>query len=144
MRLIRLAHQRGLTLAIFQNRRYDSDFLTVKKILESGVLGRVVSFESRFDRFRNELRPNTWKEVATPGSGALYDLGSHLIDQAIVLFGLPDAIYADLGTQRANASIVDYFNLNLYYEGLQVSLKASMLVKVQLPRFAVLGDQGSL
>lgn len=141
--LIQLAGEKQKVLSVYQNRRWDSDFLTVKKVLESGKLGRIVEFESHFDRFRNFIRPDTWKEDGSTGTGLLYDLGSHLIDQAQVLFGLPDAVTAFMNVQRDNSSIVDNFELILHYNNLKVTIKSSMLVKEPLPKYIVLGVNGS-
>jgi len=141
--LLELAKQQNKVLTVYQSRRWDSDFKTVKKVLDSKLLGNLVTYEAHYDRFRNEIRPNTWKEEALPGSGLLYDLGSHLIDQALLLFGLPQEITADIGTQRQHSKIVDYFDLRLHYEGLKVTLKAGMLVREPGQHFVLHGDQGS-
>ena len=141
--LIALAMEQNKILTVYHTRRWDSDFITLQKLIQSELLGRLVEFESRYDRFRNYLRPGAWREEDLPGSGILYDLGSHLIDQALVLFGLPDAINADLRIQRKEARANDNFELILHYPNLKVTLKAGMLVKETLPRFILLGDQGS-
>ncbi|MBF9253752.1 oxidoreductase [Pontibacter sp. 172403-2] len=141
--LLDLAKQQNKVLTVYQSRRWDSDFKTVKKVVDSGLLGNLVTYEAHYDRFRNEIRPNTWKEEALPGSGLLYDLGSHLIDQALLLFGLPREITAEIGTQRQHSKIVDNFDLRLHYEGLKVTLKAGMLVREAGPHFILHGDQGS-
>lgn len=109
----------------------------------SGLLGEVSELESRYDRFRNYLKPGAWREENIPGSGILYDLGSHLIDQAITLFGLPDAITADIRSQRAGSEVDDNFELILHYTNLKVSLKSGMLVREPLQRFILLGNDGS-
>jgi scyllo-inositol 2-dehydrogenase (NADP+) len=140
--LIELARKQGQLLSPFQNRRWDGDFLTVRKILNEGLLGRLVEYESHFDRFRN--RPQgTWKDTEGPGSGILFDLGSHLIDQAQVLFGLPQMVTADLRTQKDSSRITDNFELILHYDKLKVTLKASMLVREPGPRFILHGTFGS-
>lgn len=141
-RLIRLAQEKGVMLSVFQNRRWDGDFLTVKKVIKSGMLGRIAEYESHFDRFRNSNKGN-WREAAGPGSGMLYDLGPHLLDQALDLFGLPEAVTADLRLQRECAETVDYFEVILHYPGLKVTLKVGMLVKIPLPRFILQGENGS-
>ncbi len=140
--LIEIAQTHNKILTVHQNRRWDSDFLTVRKILNSKLLGRLVEAEIHFDRFRNTLRENTWKEVDTDGTGILFDLGSHLIDQAQTLFGLPTAITADIRRQRNESKIADNFELILHYEGLKVTLKGGMLVREPLPRYILLGEQG--
>lgn len=141
--LLELARRQNRILTVYQNRRWDSDFKTVKKVLDSKLLGNLVTYEAHFDRFRNEIKPDTWKEENKPGSGILYDLGAHLIDQALHLFGLPQAITADTGIQRRHSEIIDNFDLRLHYAGLKVTLKAGMLVREQGPHFILHGDQGS-
>ena len=141
--LIKVANSKGLLLSVYQSRRFDGDFATVKKIIQNGLLGDLAEMESRYDRFRNELRPGAWREEDGPGTGILYDLGSHLIDQALDLFGLPSAITADLRMQRKSAKAVDNFELLLHYPNLKVSLKAGMLVREPLPRFILFGTNGS-
>lgn len=141
--LIRLSDKQKRVLSVFQNRRWDGDFLTVKKILDSGYLGRLVEFESHFDRFRNYQKPNAWREENLPGSGILYDLGPHLIDQALVLFGPPQAITADIRYQRDSSQTDDQFEVILHYPNLKVTLKAGMLVREPLPRFILHGTDGA-
>src|SRR5690606_26415094 len=121
----------------------NSDYLTVKKVIESQRLGRLVSFEARYDRFRNTLKENAWREENLPGSGNLYDLGAHHIDQSLQLFGMPEAINADLRKQRTGAQAVDDFELILHYPRLKVSLKGAMLVKEPSPRYALYGVDGA-
>jgi scyllo-inositol 2-dehydrogenase (NADP+) len=140
--LIALARTEDRLLSVFQNRRWDNDFLTVKRCLAAGLLGQVSTYISRFDRFRPAPKGG-WKEEALPGSGILYDLGSHLIDQALHLFGLPSTIMADVGTQRPEVAADDYVHLVLGYGALRVILHAGMVVRVPGPRFEVHGDRGS-
>lgn len=141
--LIQLAKEKELILAVHHNRRWDSDFLTVKKLLQEKKLGSIAEYESHFDRFRTEIKSGWKEEKENPGSGILYDLGSHLIDQALVLFGLPKAIFADIRIQRDGATVPDNFELLLYYSGLKVTLKAGMLVKEKGPTFIIHGTKGS-
>jgi predicted dehydrogenase len=141
--LAELARERGLVLSVHHNRRWDGDFLTVRKLLDAGLLGRLVEFESRFDRFRNQPRPGAWREEEGPGAGLLYDLGSHLIDQALRLFGRPRAVTADVRTQREFARADDSFEVRLEYDGLKVTLGAGMLVRGDSPRFVLRGTRGS-
>jgi scyllo-inositol 2-dehydrogenase (NADP+) len=141
--LIREAQSRKLVLSVYHSRRFDSDFHTLRKLISNGLLGEIVELESRYDRFRNFLRPGAWREEDAPGTGILYDLGSHLIDQAVTLFGLPQAITADLRIQRKLAKAVDCFELILHYPGVKVTLKAGMLVREPLPRFILLGTNGA-
>lgn len=141
--LIDLARQQNRVLSVHQNRRWDGDFLTVQQILENPLLGQLAEYESHYDRFRNYLKPNAWKETAGEGTGILYDLGSHLIDQAQVLFGLPQKITADLRVQREISGAVDNFELILHYDRLKVTLKAGMLVREKCSRFILHGTAGS-
>ncbi|MBD1909527.1 MULTISPECIES: oxidoreductase [unclassified Leptolyngbya] len=141
--LIKLARQQGKIISVNHNRRWDGDFLTVKRLLENKLLGRLVEYESHFDRFRNYIRPNAWKEKSGEGSGILFDLGSHLIDQAQVLFGLPSMVTADIRVQRDGGSADDNFELILHYDQLKVTLKAGMLVREPCPRFILHGTEGS-
>ena len=141
--LIALAKAGGRLLTIYHNARWNSDYLTVKKVIGGGSLGALVAFEARYDRFRNTLKENAWRESDMPGSGILYDLGAHLIDQSLQLFGWPLAVNADLRMQRPGALAVDDFELILHYPGLKVSLKGGMLVKEPTPRYALYGTQGA-
>lgn len=141
--LIKIARQKKRILSVHHNRRYDSDFKTIEKLLKSKMLGRLVEFESHYDRFRNFLKPGAWREKDEPGAGILYDLGSHLIDQPLVLFGAPQAITADIRVQREGTKATDNFELILHYPGLKVTLKAGMLVSQPLPRYILLSDKGS-
>ena len=142
--LIALAKHQHRILTVYHNRRWDSDFKTVQKVLESKLLGNLVEYEAHFDRFRNAIKPDTWKEEDTPGTNLLYDLGSHLIDQALYLFGMPETVAADLRIQRPEGKIIDYFEVHLHYPNeLKATLKAGMLVKQPGPHFILSGDQGS-
>jgi scyllo-inositol 2-dehydrogenase (NADP+) len=141
--LIALAEANDRRLSVFHNRRWDGDFLTVRRGVEAGVLGEVTSFVSRYDRFR-PVPKGSWKEEAVAGSGLLWDLGPHLIDQAMVLFGPPRTVWADLGVQRPGVEAVDYVHLVLGYGRLRAVLHAAMLVRDPGPRFEVHGDRGSL
>ena len=138
--LIALAAERQRVLTVFQNRRLDGDFLTVRKLLPE--LGDLSLFEANWDRFRPAIKPG-WRETAEPGGGVLNDLGSHLIDHALQLFGLPDAIEADVLSQRAEARVDDYFELALFYGRMRVCLRCSTLIAEPRPRFAVHGSGGS-
>jgi len=141
--LIDLAKRQQKVLSVFHSARWHSDYLTVKEVLKSGALGRLVTYEVRYDRFRNYLRPNAWREDNLPGSGIFFDLGAHLIDQSLQLFGKPQAIFADLRKMREGVGAVDDFEALLYYPDLKVSLKGSMLVKEPTPRFALYGTEGA-
>jgi scyllo-inositol 2-dehydrogenase (NADP+) len=143
IRLAELAGRNRRMLCVFQNRRWDSDFMTVGKVLDGQLLGRLVSFEAHFDRYRNYLQPGTWKEERSTGFEILYNLGSHLIDQAYVLFGLPLAVWADIGIQRTGGAVDDFFMVRLRYETLSVTLQASYLVREPGPRYILHGTHGS-
>jgi scyllo-inositol 2-dehydrogenase (NADP+) len=141
--LIRLAEDRGKLLTVYQNRRWDGDFLTVQKIVKSGVLGNLVEFESHFDRYRPFIVPSTWKEEEGEYAGVLYNLGSHTVDQALVLFGMPEAITAHLRIIRPYGKVIDYYDLRLHYPGFTAILKCSYLVKEEGPRYILHGTEGS-
>ncbi|HUM48472.1 MAG TPA: Gfo/Idh/MocA family oxidoreductase, partial [Chitinophagales bacterium] len=141
--LIALAESQKKIITVHHNRRWDSDFKTVKKIIDEKLLGTLVEYEAHFDRFRNVLKENSWKETDDDGSGILYDLGAHLIDQALCLFGLPIELFANLQTQRPRSKVADQFELLLFYQGLKVTLKAGMLVREPLPHFILSGINGS-
>lgn len=141
--LIQLAYQKKLVLTVNHNRRWDSDFRTIKKLVQKQTLGRIVEYEAHFDRFRNEIKEGWKEEKDHPGSGILYDLGSHLIDQALDLFGFPDEIFADIRMQRDHATVPDNFELILFYPGLKVTLKAGTLVKIKGPTYSLHGTKGS-
>lgn len=140
--LIRIAEQKKLLLTVHHNARFHSDFKTVRKVIASGRLGKIVNYEVRYDRFRNFLRKGAWREEDLPGSGIHYDLGAHLIDQSLQLFGKPESIFADLRKQREDAQAIDDFEFILSYPGLKVSLKGQMLAKIPTSRFAVYGWNG--
>jgi len=142
-KLAKLAAELQLGLFVFQNRRWDSDFMTIQKILESKQLGDIAEYEAHFDRFRPDPPKDTWKEDEKLGPGLLYNLGAHLIDQALVLFGWPHSIYADIQKLRKNTKIVDYFNLTLYYPKLRVILRSSYLVKQNVAKYIIHGTKGS-
>jgi len=141
--LIQLANQQNKKISVYQNRRYDSDYKTVKKIAEEGWLGSVVEAEIHYDRYKEELSPKVHKETPGPGTGALYDLGSHLIDQALQLFGWPQAIFADITNLRPYSLVDDYFELLFYYDDKRVRLKCSYLVREALPGYVIHGTKGS-
>lgn len=140
--LIALAGQKDRVLSVFQNRRWDNDFLTLRRLVDDGRLGEVMYYEAHFDRFRPEPKPG-WREGDAPGAGMLYDLGAHLIDQALVLFGMPAAITADVVRQRASARTDDFFHLVLDYGRRRAVLHASILTRDPGPRYLVHGDGGS-
>jgi len=141
--LISLAKKNGKVLSVFQNRRWDGDYLTVKKVIQNQALGRLVSFESHFDRYRNFIQPNTWKEDPNAGAEIVYNLGAHMIDQAYDLFGMPKSVSADIGIQRTGGKVDDYYNIIMRYDDIYVNLKSSYLVREEGPRYIVHGTDGS-
>ena len=138
-----LANERGRVLSVFHNRRWDGDFLTLRREFAAGALGRVVHFESHFDRYRPEVR-DRWRERHGPGAGLWFDLGAHLVDQALQLFGAPEAIWLDTARQREGAAVDDWFHAVLRYGALRVVLHAGMVAAHLGPRFLVHGLAGSL
>ena len=138
-----LAKENRLKLSVFQNRRWDSDFKTVKKIIDDGMLGDIVEAEFHFDRYNPVLSPKQHKESANPGAGILKDLGPHLIDQALFLFGLPNAVFADIRMIRNNTLVDDYIDILLYYSDFRVRLKAGFFVREPIPSYIVHGKKGS-
>ena len=142
-KLARLSRERGRLISVYQNRRWDGDFKTVQKLLASGRLGRLVSFESHFDRFRPRPRHEVWRESGAAGGGTLYDLGSHLIDQALVLFGKPERIFATVRSERAGAVVDDAFDITLFYAEMTAYLRATNLALAAGARFTLHGTQGS-
>jgi scyllo-inositol 2-dehydrogenase (NADP+) len=141
--LILLAAEKKKVISVYHNRRFDSTSKTVKKVIASGMLGVLVEYEAHYDRFRNYFRPNAWREEDQPGSGIFYDLGAHLIDEALVLFGLPEELTADLRIQRPGGKTIDNFELVLSYPNLKVTLKGSMLVREPGPAVSLNGTNGS-
>ncbi|MES2221342.1 MAG: oxidoreductase [Acidobacteriota bacterium] len=142
-RLIELARVHGRILSVYQNCRWDGDFNTIRQILSSGELGRLVTFESRYDRYRPGPRTKPWQEKTLPGNGVLHDLGAHLVDQALVHFGTPEAIIADVRLERDLAVVNDAFTLCLYYPRQRVWLSSTMLARTAGPRFVAHGTLGS-
>lgn len=140
--LNKLAEEKGLICSVFHNRRYDGDFMTLQKLVREGDLGDLVYLESHFDRFRPDVSEN-WREKEVPGNGITFDLGSHLIDQVVLLFGLPKWIHADIRKQRTGAVADDYFDITLDYGSLKAKVTAGALVNVATPKFLLLGKNGS-
>ena len=141
--LVRLGQDSGRVLSVYQERRYTGDCVTVQKIVSEGLLGRVVTFEHHFDRFRPELKPGAWREQQLPGSGVWFDLGPHLLDYALLVFGLPDAISADIRVERNGAVVDDAFDVTLRYPHMRALLRGSMLASGSAPTFVVHGTKGS-
>lgn len=141
--LVALAAQQQVKLSVFQNRRWDSDFKTLKKIVEEGWLGEIKEAEFHYDRYNPGLSPKAHKETPGPGAGCLYDLGPHLIDQALHLFGMPQAVFADIAITRPGSQVDDYFEILLYYPSFRVRLRSGYFVREAVPSFVVHGDKGS-
>lgn len=140
--LFDLAQRKAAFLSVFHNRRWDDDFLTLRRTVAEGLLGEIVTLESCFDRFRPVVA-DRWRERSGPGSGLWWDLGPHLADQAIELLGIPDAITADLARQRPGAVVDDYFHVTLHYGSRRAILKGGSVVAAPVSRFRVHGDAGS-
>lgn len=141
-KLIRISRERGKLLSVFHNRRWDNGSLTVRQVLAEKLLGRLVLFESHFDRFRNYLQ-DSWKEKAGIGTGTVYNLGSHLIYEALDFFGEPKTVFADIRAERTGSCVDDTFDLFLGYPELKVLLRSSYLVKEPGPRYILHGTEGS-
>ncbi len=149
--LARLAREKNLVLAAYHNRRWDGDFQTVRELLGNGKLGEPVLFESHFDRFRLEPKPGAWRETLDAGGGILFDLGPHLIDQALALFGPPSSLWADVRSSRRNVDVDDTFDIQLTYENapdetlrsLRSWLRSSIIAASPGARFTVHGTRGS-
>lgn len=141
--LIELAKKQHVKLSVYQNRRYDSDYKTVKQVLDENLLGDIVEVEIRYEKYVPEISYKTHKETPTPAVGALYDLGSHLIDQALQLFGMPKAVFADMANNRPGSLVDDYFDLKLFYSTYRVILKSSFYVREAMPGYQLHGKKGS-
>ena len=141
--LVELANKQSKILSPFQNRRYDSDFKTVRKIFDEGVLGEIVEAEFHYDRYNLILSPKEHKETPRPGAGVLHDLGPHLIDQALQLFGMPEGVFACLRAQRPSSQVNDYLDILLFYSTRIVRLKSGYFVKEPIPSFVLHGVNGS-
>jgi predicted dehydrogenase len=141
--LVEVAKRQRRLLSVYQNRRSTGDFETVRKVVAEGALGRIVHYEAHFDRFRPELKPGAWREQPGPGSGVWFDLGPHLFDQAVLLFGIPEAVAADIRIERDGAKVDDAFDVTLHYPRMRAMLRASMLAPPLAPSFAVHGARGS-
>ncbi|MGD1043796.1 MAG: oxidoreductase [Bacteroidota bacterium] len=141
--LIDLARQKGKILSVFQNRRWDGDFLTVQRIVKEQMLGRLVDYEAHYDRYRNYIQTDSWKEQSASGTGILFNLGTHMIDQALVLFGMPVAVTALLKIMRTGSKVDDWYDIRLHYPNVNVNLKSSLLVREPGPRYILHGTCGS-
>ena len=141
--LVNIARKEGLIFTVYQNRRLDGDFRTVQKVLAEGKLGRLIEFESHYDRYRTFITPDTWKEEGDEFAGVLYNLGSHMVDQVYVLFGKPKAVTAHLKIVRTGSLVTDYYDIRLEYEKFSALLKCSYLVKKPGPRYILHGEFGT-
>jgi predicted dehydrogenase len=141
--LVQTAKHQQRIVTVYQDRRYTGDFATVQQVVSEGTLGRVVLFESHFDRFRPEQKPNAWREEPLPGSGVWFDIGPHVVDQALLLFGIPEAIGADIRIERDGGRIDDAFDVMLYYRHTRALLRASMLRPPVGPTWTVNGTKAS-
>lgn len=138
-----LAQQKGLKLAVYQNRRFDADFLTLQQLIREDAIGDFLDIQLSFERYRTTLSPKAHKEAVTPGAGLLYDLGPHLVDQALVLSGMPYAVFADIRITRKVSLVDDYFTIILYYPSHRITLTSGMVFMTQLPGYKVYGTKGS-
>lgn len=141
--LMNLAKEKGLKLSVFQNRRWDSDLQTVKKVLSGKMLGELVEAEFHFDRYNPILSPKTHKETANSGAGILKDLGPHLIDQALFLFGFPQSVFADIRITREHSVVDDWIDILLYYPDFRIRLKAGYFIREANPAYVIHGKKGS-
>jgi predicted dehydrogenase len=144
LELAKFARASGRLLTVYHNRRFDGDFQALHQLVAGGRLGRIVRLESNYDRFRPHLKANAWRERTGPGTGVFMDLAPHLIDHALVLFGLPETVTADIRIEREQAIVDDSFDLTLHYAGgLRALLRATMLAPVTRPRFILHGTGGA-
>lgn len=141
--LCKLAKKKGVLLSVYQNRRFDGDFLTVKQLIETGALGEVLDYETHYDRFVQGASSKRWKAEGGTGVGLLYDLGVHIIDQAYSLFGMPEEVYADFRKQRSESVTSDNFEVILYYKNVKAILSAGEVVVMQGPHYVVNGRKGT-
>lgn len=141
--LIALAKEKNKLLSVYQNRRYDSDYKAVKKVVDGKLLGDLIEAEFHYDRYTEQLSYKAHKEAPTPGVGIVYDLGSHLIDQALKLFGMPHSVFADIDMVRSSSKVDDYVELLMFYKHFRVRIHSSLLVREQLPAYILHGKKGS-
>ncbi len=142
-KLIALAKKKNKLLTVFQNRRWDGDFMTIQKVVDKHLVGNIAEFELHYDRYRNYIEANTWKEEQGPGSGILFNLGSHMLDQVVVLFGMPLEVDARIGIQRPNGKVEDFYDIRMQYKDYHAIVKSSYLVRESTPRYILHGTNGS-
>lgn len=142
--LMRLAAERGRLLTVYQDRRWDGDFITLRKLIACNALGKIAEFEVRYDRFRLQPKPGAWREKADyPAAGVLWDLGPHVIDQALVLFGEPESLWASAFCQRETSQVDDAFDIYMQYRNRRATLRARIIAYAPGPHFVVHGTEGS-
>jgi scyllo-inositol 2-dehydrogenase (NADP+) len=142
--LAQLAQKSDRLLTVYQNRRYDGDFQAIRQLVAAGTLGRIVRFETNYDRFRPNLKPNAWREQQVAGAGIWFDIGPHLIDHAMVLFGLPAAVTADIRTEREGGKADDAFDVMFHYpNSMRAVLSSNILAATQRTRFLLFGTKGA-
>jgi len=141
--LMEIAKRNQVLMTVYQNRRLDGGFLTVRKVLENKLLGRVVEYECHYDRYRNFIQEGSWKEDGDERTGVLFNLGPHIVDQALVLFGKPNSVTAKLSVLRTGGRTTDHFDIRLHYTGFDATLRCSYLVREMGPQFIVHGTEGS-
>lgn len=139
--LLTLAKEKELMLAVYHNKRFEGGFKTVQKIIETQAFGELLNSKFTVHRYRPEIGPKAWKEENYPGAGILYDIGSHLIDQCLTLFGWPLDLKADLQIQRRNGSVIDYFELTFIYKNFTAVIVSDMLTKESIPTLTVIGTK---
>lgn len=140
--LDQIAKANNLQLAVYHNRRFDADFLTLQKLMKENAIGDLLDVQISFERYRTTLSPKAHKEAVSPGSGLLYDLGPHLVDQALLLSGMPLAVFSDIRITRKESLVDDYFTLILYYPGHRITLTSGMVYMKQLPGYKIYGTKG--
>jgi predicted dehydrogenase len=143
VKLIEIAKHNDVLMTVYQNRRLDGGFQTVRKVLENKFLGRVVEFECHYDRYRNFIQEGSWKEDGDERTGVLFNLGPHIVDQALVLFGKPTTVTANLSVLRTGGRTTDQFHIRLQYDGFVATLRCSYLVREMGPQFIIHGTKGS-
>ena len=141
--LISLSEETNKRIFVYHNRRWDGDFLTIKTLIKENALGDISYYEAHFDRYSPELKLNSWRDKNIPGGGILFDLGAHLIDQALHLFGLPDSLNAKIKSERPESPVDDSFDIEMFYPDKNIVLKAGMMVKKTGPRFIIEGSEAT-
>jgi predicted dehydrogenase len=142
--LINMAEKRNLVLTVFHNRRWEGELIAMKQVVDNKLLGKLIDGEFRFERFKNKPNPKAHKEEPLPGNGLMYELCTHLIDQALFLFGMPKSVYAEICKEREFSKIDDYCAVTLYYNNrFRLLIKSSLLVAEIGPSYILNGHEGS-